>query len=99
VIFFASAHDGVVSGQTARREKKEMKTNLFTIALAAATMVPVFGAQSPATPAKPDANAGKPAATATTKKHHKKSAKKSTSSTTAKPAAGSTTAKPAGSSK
>jgi hypothetical protein len=61
-----------------------MKTNLFTIALAVATMVPVFGAQAPsqATPAKPAAPAAtaqtttttKPAAT--TKKHHKKAVKK-----------------------
>jgi len=69
-----------------------MKTSLFTIALAVATMVPVFGAQqSPATPAKPDANAQKPAATAnTTKKHHKKAVKKNTTA----PAAA---AKPSGS--
>ena len=79
-----------------------MKTNLFTIVLAAATMVPVFGAQAqnPATPAKPDANASKPAATVTAKKHHKKAVKKSGSTSAAKPAAGSTTtAKPAGGSK
>jgi hypothetical protein len=77
-----------------------MKTNMMTIALAVATMVPVFGAQNPATPAKPDANTAKPAATASTKKHHsKKPVKKGTSSTTAKPAASSTAAKPAGGSK
>ena len=68
-----------------------MKTSLFTIALAVATMVPVFGAQqNPAPPAKPDANAQKPAATATTKKHHKKAVKKNTTA----PAAA---AKPSGS--
>jgi hypothetical protein len=72
-----------------------MKTNLFTIALAVATMVPAFAAQTPAKPAAP-ADTAKPAAT-TVKKHHKKSVKKNAT----KPAAGSTstTAKPAGSSK
>jgi hypothetical protein len=89
-----------VSGQQGPQgEKEKMKTNLFTIALAVATMVPVFGAQAqnPATPAKPAASstqssttdANKPAAT--TKKHHKKAVKKdatkSTTSTVVKPAA------------
>ncbi|HTP88973.1 MAG TPA: hypothetical protein VMH28_34365 [Candidatus Acidoferrales bacterium] len=75
-----------------------MKTSLFTIALAVATMVPVFGAQAqnPATPAKPDAsNTQKPAAAATTKKHHKKPVKKSTSGGSGSAAA----TKPAGGSK
>jgi len=70
-----------------------MKTNLFTIALAVATMVPVFGAQAPkpATPAQPAAPAAtssaqpttatKPAAT--TKKHHKKAVKKDATKTNA----------------
>ena len=73
-----------------------MKKSLFTLALAAATMVPVFGAQAqnPATPAQPNAKTSqKPAATATTKKHHKKSVKKNTTGT---PAAAS---KPSGGSK
>jgi len=73
-----------------------MKTNLFTIALAVATMVPAFAAQAqtPAQPADPSASTSKPAAV-TTKKHHKKAKKNA-----AKPAAAATTtAKPAGSSK
>ena len=78
-----------------------MKTRLFTIALAVAGMVPVFGAQTPAKPAAPAAQA--PAATAPaktntaattkTKKHHKKAVKKS--ETAAKPAASTNVAKPA----
>jgi len=84
-----------------------MKKSLFTIALAVATMVPVFGAQgqTPAAPAKPDATStSKPAASAattTTKKHHKKVVNKNTAkpSNAAKPAASTTPAKPAGSSK
>ena len=82
-----------------------MKKSLFTIALAVATMVPVFGAQASAAPAKPDATStSKPAASAattTTKKHHKKVVNKNTAkpSNAAKPAASTTPAKPAGSSK
>ena len=91
-----------------------MKTNLFTIALAVATMVPVFGAQqaqSPATPAKPAVSApaastAKPDASksttaTTTKKHHKKAVKKNSvkPSDAVKPAASTPVVKPAGSSK
>ena len=76
-----------------------MKTSLFTIALALATMSLTFGqTPKPAAPVAPAANsaAKTDAKTTTTKKHHKKAAKKAVKTTGA---AVTPSAKPAGASK